>query len=66
MCPKHDDDQCTLEELCWAIWRQDEKGYRQMADREWGSLRCFIRQFEREGQVYEKFESDHGKLPPHR
>ena len=48
VCPKRDDGQCTLEELCRAIWRRDAKRYRQMAERECGSLRYFIRQFERE------------------
>ena len=53
VCPKHEDGQCTLEDLCRAIWRHDAKGYRQMADREWGSLRYFIRLFEREVEVDE-------------
>ena len=47
--PKRDDGQYTLEELCRALWRQDEEGYRKMVDRECGSLRHFIPQFEREG-----------------
>ena len=46
--PKRDDGQYTLEELCRAIWRQDEKGYRKMVDRQYCTLRYFIPQFERE------------------
>src|SRR5713226_2915461 len=30
MCPKQDDGRYTLEELCRALWRQDEKGYPQV------------------------------------
>src|SRR5712692_6782917 len=49
VCPKHHDGLLTLEELCRAIWRQDQEWYRKMADGEYGSLRFFIRQFEQEG-----------------
>ena len=45
--PKRDDSGFTLEELCRAVWRRDEEGFRKMAG-EYGSLRYFIRQFERE------------------
>ncbi len=50
VCPKHEDGLFTLEELCRAIWRHDEQEYRKMAEGEYGSLRYFIRQFEREGR----------------
>jgi hypothetical protein len=46
--PKRDDSGFTLEELCRAIWRDDEKGFRRMAC-EYGSFRYFVRQFELEG-----------------
>ena len=48
ICRKRDDGQYTLEELCRAIWRQDENGYRKIVDREASSLGFFIPQFERE------------------
>jgi hypothetical protein len=47
VCPKHEDGLFTLEELCPAVWRHDEPAFRKMAG-EYGSLRYFIRQFERE------------------
>jgi hypothetical protein len=46
LCPKHDNGEYTLEELCREIWRQDRNGFRKMA-RE-GRLAYFIPQFERE------------------
>src|SRR6266702_785268 len=39
--PKRDDGQYTLEELCRALWRQDENGYRKIVDREASSLGFF-------------------------
>jgi hypothetical protein len=47
-CPKHDDGQYTLEELCRAIWQQDARAFRKMVDLEYCTLRYFIPQFERE------------------
>ena len=49
VCPKRENGGFTLEELCHAIWREDEQAFRKMAG-EHGSLRYFIQQFEREGR----------------
>ena len=49
VCPKREDGGFTLEELCRAVWRRDEKGFRKMAG-EYGSFRYFVRQFELEGE----------------
>jgi len=43
--PKHDQG-CTLEEVCRAVWRQDQRRFREMAEH--SALRLFIPQFERE------------------
>jgi len=45
--PKRADGLYTLEELCRAVWRHDEPAFRKMAG-VYGSLRYFIRRFERE------------------
>jgi hypothetical protein len=46
LCPKHDDGQYTLEELCRDSWRQDRAGYRKMYSRD--RMGEFIPRFERE------------------
>jgi len=48
MFPERDESTFTLEELCRAIWREDEKTFRRMNSGDYCSLRHFIPQFERE------------------
>ena len=48
MFPEVDECAFTLEELCRAIWREDEKTFRRMNSGDYCSLRHFIPQFERE------------------
>ena len=48
MFPEHDESVLTLEELCRAIWREDENTFRRMNSGDYCSLRHFIPQFERE------------------
>ena len=48
MFPKRDDGTLTLEELCRAIWREDENQFRKMTSSADCRLRHFIPQFERE------------------
>jgi hypothetical protein len=48
MFPEVDESRFTLEGLCRAIWREDEKTFRTMTSRNDCSLRHFIPQFERE------------------
>jgi hypothetical protein len=47
VCPEHDGSY-TLEELCRMLWRQDKRGYLEMANGGDHTLRLFVQQFERE------------------
>src|SRR5258708_3409008 len=48
MFPERNESVLILEELCRAIWREDEKTFRTMSSGNDCSLRHFIPQFERE------------------